>query len=263
MRYLVALLMVCVFTLKAQYYKTNGPILGISISEDGNEIVRIRQGAYRDTGLPNNQRGYIVTWDIGADSNIDWLEAASDWPIFVASTNLGAATPLYLRQNRPVHPLGPHTVEGVWGYRWGVSDIFVQPRTNIYFISGVERIIPEEFFLGVRVHRADGPHYGWVHVRRPATNAVDPEVMILAAAVHPAPNAPVRTGVIPPQPVVNTTVDGGAVVFTWHADYATFRLETTASLDDPVTWLPVDTGGAVRHVLTLGTGNQFFRLVPP
>jgi hypothetical protein len=262
MHYVFALLMICVVTLRAQFYKTNGLVSELHISQMDGEVIKLQQGAYRITGVPSDTRAYSVSWDIGADIHIDWLEAAADWPLFSASTNVGAATPLHLRQNRPFHPLGPHTVEGIWGYRWEVYDIFVQPRTNIFF-SGVERIIPEEFFLGVRVTRADGPHHGWVHVRRPATNAVDPEVMILAAAVHPAPNAPVRTGVTPPQPVVNTTVDGGAVVFTWHADYATFRLETTASLDDPVTWSPVDTGGAIRHVLTPGDGNRFFRLVPP
>jgi hypothetical protein len=262
MKLIIVFILLGLSTCSAQFFKTNGPVKEFNISEVPNEVVRIQQQAYRDTAVPSDYRSYEVSWDVGSDVSIDWLESAVDWPLFSGLTNIGPHTGIYPRQSQPFHPLGNHVVDIVWGYLWEVSDIFRQPRTNIFF-RNIDHRIPEEYFLGMRVTRADGPHHGWVHVRRPATNAVDPEVMILAAAVHPAPNAPVRTGVIPPQPVVNTTVDGGAVVFTWHADYATFRLETTVSLDDPVTWLPVDTGGAVRHVLTPGAGNQFFRLVPP
>ncbi len=63
-------------------------------------------------------------------------------------------------------------------------------------------------------------------------------------------------------PTLSTSRSGNSFTISWGAEFAGFTLESKSSLTDP-TWTPVP--GPVNNsvTLTIGTSNQFFRLMKP
>ena len=66
-------------------------------------------------------------------------------------------------------------------------------------------------------------------------------------------------------PQITTTRTGSTLVIAWPADASAYILEHTTSLTPPAVWTPVPTppirvGSQNMVTVTIGSGNEFFRL---
>lgn len=124
------------------------------------------------------------------------------------------------------------------------------------------------FIIGLKVEHADGVHYGWLHMTRPAagvTNLFEFE----SYAIHPVPDEPIQAGVEPPAPALTAEPgdpgSGTAFILRWPAGYsdnAGYRLESTEDLAPPVEWQLVEAYSG-EHLVPVGMENRFYRLRSP
>jgi hypothetical protein len=153
------------------------------------------------------------------------------------------------------------------GYDYQILYGFIPPqpiRTN--FIAG--RVLATgktNFFLGITRKLETGERYlGWLELVRPQADAYAP-FRFGRAALDFLPDRPIRVGQQPEFPKLQPEVTAESVRLSVPAAYRRYLgtwlvMERADSLDEPVTWEPVDFGGTNVVTLPADSASRFYRL---
>lgn len=154
----------------------------------------------------------------------------------------------------------PVTRHQVMAYEWNEYN----PGGRREWIPGYDKA-PGSLtcILAFRIEQLDGPHLGWVRLRRGTAgpfSAFYPD----GIGYNPFPGKPIRAGFPPELPPIRSVVtgDGRQIRLSWEAGYPDLLLMSAPDLGTDTSWEPVDRPAGNEATVPLPTGGQrFFRLV--
>jgi len=194
-------------------------------------------------------------FSVPADTNLLWTEST------VVQTNAFE----YKQYSIPGVPYS--SAIGLGGYDYQVLYGFIPPQPiSTNFIAGEVRAPGKtNFFLGITRKLETGERYlGWLELVRPQADAYAP-FRFGRAALDFLPDRPIRVGEQPEFPKIQPEVTAESVRLSVPAAYRRYLgtwllMERAESLDEPVTWEPVDFGGTNVVTLPADSASRFYRL---
>lgn len=194
-------------------------------------------------------------FSVPSDSNLIWAEQV------VISTNA------FEYQQYVIPGIPYSSAIGLGGYNYQVLYGFIPPQPiSTNFIPG--RVLAPgraNFFLGVTRKLETGERYlGWLELVRPQGDAYAP-FSFGRSGLDFLPDRPIRVGEQPEFPKLQPEVTAESVRLSVPAAYRRYLgtwlvMERADSLDEPVTWEPVDFGGTNVVTLPADSASRFYRL---
>lgn len=154
---------------------------------------------------------------------------------------------------------------GSYGYQVWYGFIPPQPIGTNFIAGDVRAPGKTNFFLGIARKLETGERYlGWLELVRPQADAYAP-FRFGRAALDFLPDRPIRVGQQPEFPKLQPEVTAESVRLSVPAAYRRYLgtwllMERADSLDEPVTWEPVDFGGTNVVTLPADSASRFYRL---
>jgi len=156
-------------------------------------------------------------------------------------------------------------VLGSYNYQVWYGFIPPQPISTNFLPIIVHGPGKTNFFVGITRKLEAGERYlGWLELTRAAGDAYAP-FRFGRAALDFLPDRPIRVGEQPEFPKLQPEVTAESVRLSVPAAYRRYLgtwlvMERADSLDEPVTWEPVDFGGTNVVTLPADSASRFYRL---